>query len=60
MTGGTALVLLFALGAWKSPLQTADAQTSGGLRLTESLEFQEISQGIEHGQTSSGLRQRTS
>lgn len=47
------LVLLFALSAWQSP-QTADAQTPRALRFTESLKFQEISPGIEHGQTSSG------
>lgn len=48
------LVLLFALGAWQSPPQTTEAQIPRALRFTESLKFQEISPGIEHGQTSSG------
>ena len=48
------LVLLLALGIWQSPPETVDAQTSGGLHFTESLKFQEISAGIEHGQTSVG------
>jgi exopolysaccharide biosynthesis protein len=48
------LVLLLALGVWQRPLQIAEAQTSGRLRFTESLKFQEISPGIEHGQISSG------
>lgn len=48
------LVLLLALVAWKSPLQTAYGQTPEALRFTESLTFHEISPGIEHGQTSSG------
>lgn len=51
---GLLLVLLFALGTWLSPPQTAHAQTSGARRFTESLKFHEISRGIEHGQTSSG------
>jgi exopolysaccharide biosynthesis protein len=48
------LVLLLAIGAWPSSLQTVDAQTSVGLRFTASLRFQEVSPGIEHGQISSG------
>lgn len=48
------LLLILALGVWQRPLQIAEAQTSGSLRFTESLKFQEISPGIEHGQISSG------
>jgi hypothetical protein len=47
------LLLILALGGWQRPLKIAEAQTSGGLRFTESLKFQEISPGIEHGQISS-------
>jgi hypothetical protein len=48
------LILLLALGPWQSPLQTAEGQTSVGPRFSESLKFQEVSPGIEHGQISSG------
>lgn len=48
------LVLLLTLGSWHLPPPIADAQSSIGLRFTESLKFQQVSPGIEHGQTSSG------
>ena len=48
------LVLLLTLGSWHSSQPIADAQASIRLRFTESLKFEEISPGIEHGQTSSG------
>ena len=48
------LILLLGIGAWQPPLQIAEAQTSGALRFTESLKFQEISPGIQHGQISTG------
>lgn len=48
------LVGLSVLGAWQSPSRSVWAQTSRGIRFTESLKFQEIEPGIEHGQTTSG------
>lgn len=48
------MVLLLALGGWHSSLQTLDAQNPAAPRFTESLNFQEVSPGIEHAQISSG------
>jgi len=48
------LFLLLTQGSWQSIRPIAVAQSSLGLRFTESLKFNEVSPGIEHGQTSSG------
>jgi exopolysaccharide biosynthesis protein len=48
------LVLLLAFFAGALPLQRAAAQSSEGLRFTQSLNLQDVSPGIEYGQTTSG------
>jgi exopolysaccharide biosynthesis protein len=48
------LFILLTPGSWQSISPIAAAQSAPGPRFTESLKFQEVSPGIEHGQTSSG------
>lgn len=48
------LILLPTLGLWSSPPPTAQAQTASSVRFTQSLKFEEVSPGIEYGQTTSG------
>ncbi len=46
--------MLVTLGSGQSPLPTVGAQSAVAFRFIESLRFQEIAPGIEHGQTRSG------
>ena len=48
------LVFLPTPGLWQPQLLIAYGQTSGSIRFTEALRFQEVALGIEYGQTTSG------
>ncbi len=48
------LVFLSTSGLWQSQLRIALGQTPDNIRFTRALRFQEVSPGIEYGQTTSG------